>query len=486
MKMSKAWIMVVALAVGLAATGQAQVTNAGFGVWTFEGIDIGTSLLGAGDAGHPIAPGYGSWSADTNNGVAYITNSTVGNPGFGMPSEGSNSTKALYFDGSVTNHINPADANIEEKAFFVDFVLLPSQLEDASLLSSIDNDEVNIAFFWDTNGYFNLIHGNSLAYFVTSQWTDVQYDSNSWVRVTILQDWREEAMIENYSVFKIWVNGTNLSHANGYTTGANNTYTTNGPWFVMPNSTSEPYGMRGLVGMGVGTIDDVVITDQNPYGGPVQIEVIAASENLAYGTITPTGAVMIVQGSPQNFLLETVPGVDVYVTGLKLNSTQIYTNTDTAVTAQQWSVSYEQAVAYGTNVTALFAVKPGTPAQWITGSFTIGPGGNYLTFAEAFADDADGDDYSNLQEAIAGTNPTNAASYLKIDAITIDDDGNVIVTFEGSDDGASVDYEIHAADTVDGTYTNIVEVPKSAGTKNVAIDPGAAPKKFYKVVIPYP
>ena len=180
----------------------------------------------------------------------------------------------------------------------------------------------------------------------------------------------------------------------------------------------------------------------------------------------------------------------VYVSGLMVGDTQVYTNTtDTSLTQTNWDVTYAMVTLPGTNVVALFAARPNTTMKWLTDTFTIAGVTDhdtfkYATYEEAYNDDWDGDTFSNGDEAIAGTSPTNALDYLKISGITVDADGKVVVTFEGSDEGTTVDYELMEADLVGGPYSNVADRAKADGALSVTNTPVSSPK-FYKIVVPY-
>lgn len=465
------WIAAAAMAVGYGMSAHA-VTNAVTGAWSFEDIAAGTAIPSATDTALPEP--YGTWSADTNNGVAYITNESPS--GVSYPIAGTHD-KSLYFDGGVTNHFDTSAEAV--KRFNTDFLLKPGQLEDLSLLNSVDNG-ARLAFYFDTNGWLNLLHGDSVGNWQTSTVSTVQYASNAWVRVTIDQDY--DALIEGYLPgFSIYVNGTNVTHTDGYTRDGDNFTSGGGAWFIMKNG--NPTGIRALVGMGIGMLDDVVNSVYSSTG-PTDIEVLASTFSAAYGSISPAGTQTIVDGTPKTFTLTVAEGVAAYVLGLKVGETTLFSNADQSVRTQSWDVTYANATALGTNVVALFAAKSGSSADWLDNAFTIGEGGDYATFAEAAAADADGDGFTNMQEAICGTDPEDAASYLKIDNITINALGNVVVTFQGSAAGANSDYHLYAADTVDGTYASIATEGKDAGTQEIVVTPSTV-KKFYKVVVPY-
>jgi prepilin-type processing-associated H-X9-DG protein len=559
------WIAMAALAVGYGMSAHA-VTNSVFGAWSFEGIAAGTKIPST--AGSALADPYGTWSADTNNGVAYITNVTVTGPSFPLGSE--THTNVLYFDGSVTNHFETN--SLLQNRFVTDFLLKPGQLEDLSLLNQVDAS-ARLAFYFDTNGYFNLMHGDATVW-TTSTFATV-YASNDWVRVTIDQDYDARPDLTNPG-FTIALNGTNLTHANAYTRtgpGAED-FTGPGPggtWFPVKNGATK--GMNALVGMGIGMLDDVVnsaysmgvltlnvlATSINPaYGtiepsgtvvisngtprlftftvnggvpahvlgftingvqvytnaplnqsltqqtytvayadvasnntpvqamfGPNSIQVLAASFNSAYGVITPT-APTITYGTPQTFTLTVAADLAGYVSGLRADpsATILTNNTTQSVRTQSWDVTYEQVSAFGTNLTALFAVKSSTTAKWITDSFTVGPGMDYETFAAAEAGDWDSDGFNNKAEAIVGTDPKDGTSFLKIASITVNALGNIVVTFQGSAAGANVPYNLYASDGVNDTYASIATEGKGAGTLSIIVTPSTA-KKFYKVVVPY-
>jgi hypothetical protein len=466
------WIAVAAIAVGYGMNAHA-VTGAVFSAWSFETLTQGDVIPGSAAS----LPGlYGTWAADTNNGVAYITNVSPSGPSFPLPAEAHD--KSLYFDGSVTNHF--VAANLQGR-FVTDFLLKPGQLEDLSLLNQVEAS-AKLAFFFDTNGNFNLLHGLGGGAIVTSKFSSVVYDSNSWVRITIDQNYA--ALIGSSSPgFSLAINGTNLSHVNGYTWNSSNTedFTSGGGmWFEMKNQT---LGMNALVGMGIGMLDDVVNLE---YGGAAaSLDVLAKSINSAFGSVSPTDAT-IEDGTPQTYTLTVTEGVAAFVSGLKVGSVQIWTNTTQTVKTQTWDVTYANVNAFGTNVTALFAAKSSTTAAWLLDSFTIGGDepNDYDTVAEAEAADYDGDGFNNKAEAIVGTDPKDNTSFLKIEDISVNGLGQIVVSFMGQAAGSSVAYNLFASDEVNGTYSSIATKPKAGGPLSIIVTPATA-KKFYKVVVPY-
>jgi hypothetical protein len=375
------WIAAAAMAVGYGMSAHA-VSNAVFGAWSFETLAPGVVIPASSDT--PLADPYGTWSADTNNGVAYITNATPANVGF--PIAGTHD-KSLYFDGSVTNHF---DINaLDGLRFVTDFLLKPGQLEDLSLLNQVD-DSARLAFYFDTNGFFNLKYGGAIALWATSTFA-VVYDSNAWVRITIDQDYAAYPN-DGQPGFQIALNGTNVSSAAGYTrTG--NAFSPSGTWFeVHSGSTGGKFGMNALVGMGIGMLDDVV--------------------NFAYAA-------------------------------------------------------------------------PSSPfATWMSGYFAPGDPN------QGENDDADGDGYSNYKEYIVGTDPSEILSFLVIENIGVNIDGDIVVSFTGSAAGdPSAMYKLYTSDTADGfdfNGTPVSTTNKSAGTINMVVPRAAAVKKFFKIVVPVP
>ncbi len=231
-------------------------------------------------------------------------------------------------------------------------------------------------------------------------------------------------------------------------------------------------------------LDDVVTdTNHTSFASSQEIGVLASTFNSAYGSISPSGYQTITSGTPRVFTV-TVSTNMCYITGLTTNGVQVYGNTDQSIVSTQWNISYENVLAGGTNFVAMFASRGGTSGDYLDDYFSISNGGDYSSFSAAASDDKDLDGFSNYQEAVSGTDPTNALSFLTISNISVDGSGNVVVTFEGSGIGLATNYIVYDANTVTGVYNSVTNFTKSAGTKNVNLTP-ATPTKFYKVVTPY-
>ena len=89
---------------------------------------------------------------------------------------------------------------------------------------------------------------------------------------------------------------------------------------------------------------------------------------------------------------------------------------------------------------------------------------------------------SNRDEYIAGTNPTNALSYLKLEPIQVLS-GNSILEF-GAISNRS--YTIDFRNTFDsGTWTNLYDVPAATSNRIIRFtNTVTTPKRFYRIQIP--
>jgi hypothetical protein len=98
-------------------------------------------------------------------------------------------------------------------------------------------------------------------------------------------------------------------------------------------------------------------------------------------------------------------------------------------------------------------------------------------------EDADGDTMSNHAEYIAGTNPTNALSFLKVEPLAIASEDTAIVEFEAI---ASRYYTIDFRNSLDsGSWTNLLQVPATTTNRTIRFTNSAAgPVQFYRVQIP--
>ena len=116
--------------------------------------------------------------------------------------------------------------------------------------------------------------------------------------------------------------------------------------------------------------------------------------------------------------------------------------------------------------------------------------------------DADGDGWSNLQEFLAGTNPTNSSSYFRVATGGLEDDTstNIQLSLVGGDysgptnfidvgDAIGRIYRIYAADgSVTNTKTLLATVSEGLTGTNVWTDTGATEavsRRYYEVEVAY-
>lgn len=135
----------------------------------------------------------------------------------------------------------------------------------------------------------------------------------------------------------------------------------------------------------------------------------------------------------------------------------------------------------GTLISSTDSVGDGIPNAW-RAAFFGGSGNTTNTPGTCATCDPDHDGFTNLQEYHAGTNPTNAASALRIASVQKSGNDSVIsfVSVAGKIYRIEVKDEIQLA-----TWTLLVDQIVGTGSPIFITDPGASslPKRFYRALV---
>jgi hypothetical protein len=242
--MKKSFPVIVSVLCAVASVSMAQ--HAVPYVDTYEGYAPGSNLVGS------------VWQGDTNTSLAVVTSLTYAPPSVGYSvTNPPDHTKVMAFsDGTITNEFDGTSLTLVA----IDTMIKPVFAEPPTTgLEAISNSQATL--FIDTNGFINIFHAKYLendepatqsawAWSVLSNGVP-KLETNKWLRLT---------MTINYSpsvvMFKVALNGTTISGAEGFTSPTVAT-TKNGPWFAAPANNAGM--LHRVVLSGSGMLDDMVV-----------------------------------------------------------------------------------------------------------------------------------------------------------------------------------------------------------------------------------
>ena len=332
---------------------------------SFEGYLDGTELVG-----------LNGWYGQSGETAPVVTNRTctLANGG-DVPLPYAEHTRALAIDGLVTNAFTGTGGYT---SLWIDSVCEMTRWRNPT--PPVARDTSQLQMYVDVDGYLRVWNTpDPVNHPASNGWTtlpELRMDDGAFHRITVHADYRRDAGGHFY--FELFVDGARITQPAARFAAAN---------------TNNAFLSR-LVMSGPFALDDLVVDDRDPFTALYLIRVNAEGN----GSISPSMNVFVEAGGSREFTI---------------SPDRFFHIADVLV--DQVSVGAVSNVPFG-NVTtnhtveALFApdvAANNTPHWWL---HQQNPAWSN-NFDAAALDNADGDPMLTWQEYIAGTDPTNPASY---------------------------------------------------------------------------
>lgn len=443
-------------------------------------VPVGATILSNANAG--------AW---TGNGIAIVTNldysANIQSPDTGYPISGSHSNVLAFSEGTVSNTFDAT--GITE--IWIDTMVQPVFQEDEPSTNLVGSTQMaiyfssnNMARVWhgvmtnDPGDYYNTPDLRSWATLSNSTFSTI--GSGKWVRVTIHMIHDTDRL---QSFFTIRLNGSDEFTAPDAYQNASVKSGKNGKWFLCSYYDSSSQQLHSIGLSGSGAVDDLVVaTNAVNFGTAMPYVAVAFVGN---GSVTPSGTVTLTSNpGSTNFYIAP----DTYYRIAAVYTGAVGGATGTVTVAQEtspYTLTWSNITA---NSTLFVSFAPqmaasNTPVPWMAGAGVF-TNVTYPTWDDAALGDQDLDGMLTWQELIAGTQPTNKNSLLKIVSETFSNGVPRIAWLSST--GALAPYVIQLSTNLPGANWSSVSNNISAtagGTNEISIPAAPTSPAFYRVTI---
>lgn len=338
-------------------------------IWSGDAADL-SSVLATNytftDATHPITPG-----AHTN----VLELSTEGTTLTNAPTTTISDNGVIYVDQMVN--------------------LVASESAPAGVLS---DTSIQTAVYVDVNSNLWAVITDHTA--ATNKWLalDQQVEPGTWARMTIVVDYSIPSPLQNVAAFKILLNEVDLtSTSDGYSEPTVAKITDSAPdggaWFVSANASASFNTLSSVGYQGTGLIDDLVITDEDPFSTAIfyEISTIISGDGTADPADVPIVVAAGTGGNVTYAVTDTAWDViaSLYSDGVEVTAAA-------GQTSYVWTYSNIGADISNnvTFATSAFAYDGKTPSAWAK------------ALGAANVANEDGDLYDLFNEYLINTDPT--------------------------------------------------------------------------------
>ena len=169
-----------------------------------------------------------------------------------------------------------------------------------------------------------------------------------------------------------------------------------------------------------------------------------------------------------------------FVSDLRTNYFEFTAQTNLATVSWRIVITNAAFVSPGANTTFTVTTIADTDGDGMPDSFELANGGSATGLNPA--GDADGDGMSNLAEYLAGTDPSNPNSYLRIDLAAVP--GVATVQFGAISNRT---YSVQSTDAIPavGPWSKLADYPARTNNRVESfIDPAWTTNRFYRAVTP--